>query len=79
MFVHDGDSMELAACKYARILVQVGLFEEAVTELHGAKLHIEATFLALAFNEMGLLKTKHGWLTILRSSSQLSRERSILS
>jgi len=34
----------------------VGLFEEAVLKLHSEGLHVEATVLAVAFQELGLLK-----------------------
>jgi len=49
--------------KFARVLIQVGLFERAVSELYNyGNLAVEAVHLGVALNGLNLLKTRTGFL-----------------
>lgn len=70
-FVEDKDSPDVQVAKWARVLVQVGLFEEAIRQLSNACLKVESTALALCLKELGLLKTRAYLLDCIRLTQTL--------
>lgn len=60
---------------YSKMLLQIGMYQQAVTELQTNGYFVEAQHLAIALNELGLLCTRQDIFKSLRKSGNLDNER----
>lgn len=59
---------------YSRVLFLIGEYQSALKELLQSQLHVEATALAVALRELGLLPTKQLIFEVLSDHSQENKQ-----
>jgi Nup93/Nic96 len=59
---------EASKLLFAKVLMQLGLFNDAIKEMQAAGFFVEALFLGLALNELGLLASRQDILGLTKDS-----------